>query len=103
MAVCQIEVVPVGTGSPSVGDYVAEVLKVLEEQFQDLKIELTPMGTVLEGDLDRILEAVKAAHQAPFRQGAQRVVTTVVIDDRTDKPLTAHGKIASVKKRLGQA
>ncbi len=102
MAVCQVEVVPVGTGSPSVGDYVAAVLKVLREQFSDLKVQLTPMGTVLEGDLDRILQAVKAAHQAPFGMGAQRVVTTVVIDERTDKPLSAEGKLASVRKRLGE-
>ncbi len=102
MAVCQVEVVPVGTGSPSVGDYVAAVLKVLKERFPDLRVELTPMGTVLEGDLDRILEAVKVAHQTPFAKGAQRVVTTVVIDERTDKPLTAEGKLASVRRRLGE-
>jgi uncharacterized protein YqgV (UPF0045/DUF77 family) len=39
-------------------------------------------------------------HAIPFEKGVQRVVTTVTIDDRKDKKVTAHEKLASVMKRL---
>jgi uncharacterized protein YqgV (UPF0045/DUF77 family) len=32
----------------------------------------------------------------------QRVVTTIKIDDRRDKPLTMSGKVESVRKKLGR-
>ena len=38
-------------------------------------------------------------HDVPFLKGAQRVVTTLKIDDRLDKRLTMEGKIKSVVKR----
>ncbi len=40
-----------------------------------------PMETVMEGPLDRLLEAAKAAHQACFEAGAERVVTVIKIAD----------------------
>jgi uncharacterized protein (TIGR00106 family) len=61
---------------------------------------LTPMSTILEGDLDKVLEAVKAMHEVPFRMGALRVSTTLRIDDRRDKPVTMAGKLAAVKAKL---
>jgi uncharacterized protein (TIGR00106 family) len=58
------------------------------------------MATVIEGDLNRILEVVREMHEVPFRRGAQRVSTTLVIDDRRDKPLTMQGKVDSVEEKL---
>ena len=100
MAVCSISVVPVGTGSTSVSPYVARCHELLKGA-KDVKYRLTPMATILEGDLGRIMELVLELHRVPFDEGANRVLTTVIIDDRTDKPLTMEGKIESVEKRLG--
>jgi uncharacterized protein (TIGR00106 family) len=99
MPVCQVTVVPLGTETPSLSLYVADCQRVLEK-YEDLVHQLTPMATVIEGDLNRILEAVKEMHEMPFRRGAQRVSTTLVIDDRRDKPLTMRGKLASVEEKL---
>ena len=100
MATVEVSIVPLGTKTPSVSKYVARALKVLEGDG-DIKFELTPMGTILEGNLDKLLESVRRMHESAFEDGVMRVVTTIRIDDRRDKPLTMGGKIASVERELG--
>jgi uncharacterized protein (TIGR00106 family) len=100
MAVCSISVVPVGTGSTSVSPYVARCHEMLKGA-RGIKYQLTPMATILEGDLARIFEVIADLHRVPFDQGAKRVLTTIIIDDRIDKELTMGGKVASVEKKLG--
>jgi len=97
--VAEVTIVPLSSASPSLSTYVAEVEKVLKN-FPRLKSMLTPMSTILEGEMDDVLEAVKAMHEAPFRLGALRVSTTLRIDDRRDKELTMAGKLAAVKSKL---
>ena len=99
MAVCSISVVPVGTGSTSVSPYVARCHEILEK-MDGIRYQLTPMATILEGDIERLLEVVLELHRAPFGKGAKRVLTTLIIDDRADKPLTMEGKVESVEKKL---
>ena len=100
MAMVEVSIVPVGTGSPSASEYVAQALKVLEAE-KDLKYELTAMGTIIQGDLDRLLEVVRKMHEAVLDSGVKRAVTTIKIDDRRDKALSISGKIAAVKKKMG--
>ena len=50
-------------------------------QESGVKYEVGPMETTLEGDLDELLEVVKAAHRACFTEGVERVVTVVKIAD----------------------
>ncbi len=97
--VAEVTVVPLGTASPSLSAYVAAVEKVLKK-FPRLKSMLTPMSTVLEGEMDEVVEAVKAMHEAPFRMGALRVSTTLRIDDRRDKKISMKSKLAAVKSKL---
>ena len=99
MAIAEVSVVPLGTKSASVSQYVARAIKILEQE-QDIKHEITPMGTIIEGDLDRILAVIKRMHEAVLGEGVVRVVTTVKIDDRRDKPLTMKGKLDSVRQKL---
>ena len=99
MAICSVSVVPVGTGTTSVSDYVARCHEVLGER-EGIRIRLTPMATIIEGELEAIMEAVTAIHRVPFERGAKRVLTTVIIDDRADAPITMGGKVASVERKL---
>jgi uncharacterized protein (TIGR00106 family) len=99
MAVVEVTIAPLGTGSPSVSHYVAGCHKVLE-QATGLKYQLTPMATVIEGDLDRILAIIRQMHETPFSRDAQRVMTTIRIDDRRDKAVTMAGKIKAVTDKL---
>ncbi len=99
MAMAEVTVVPMGTGSPSLSAYVAEVLKLVKES--GIKYQLTPMGTILEGEIGEILELVSKMHEVPFNhQEVKRVVTTLKIDDRRDKPLTMEGKVEAVTSKL---
>jgi len=97
--VAEITVVPLGTATPSLSPFVAAVEKVLKK-FPRLDSMLTPMSTILEGEMEDVLDAVKAMHEVPFRMGALRVSTTLRIDDRRDKPVTMAGKLAAVRKKL---
>ncbi len=99
MAIVEVTIAPLGTGSPSVSHFVAACHKVLE-QAPDLTYQLTPMSTVIEGELDRILAIIRQMHEVPFAGGAQRVMTTIRIDDRRDKELTMAGKIKAVTDKL---
>lgn len=98
MAVMEIVVIPLGTGTPSVSSYVADCVKVLKEM--GLKFQVTAMGTIVEGSLDELLEAVKRMHKVPFERGAPRVVTSVRIDERSDKELHIEEKVKSVEEKL---
>lgn len=99
MAVVEISVTPLGTGTPSVSEYVADCLKIVRES--GLSYQLTPMGTILEGDIDAIFKLLQRMHKAPFAAGAQRVSTLIKIDDRRDRTdHTMAGKVASVTRRL---
>ena len=99
MAIAEVSVVPLGTRTPSVSQYVARAVKVLERE-KSMKYEITPMGTIIEGDLDRILAVVKKMHEGTFGEGVARVITTVKIDDRRDKALGMREKVDSLKKKL---
>ncbi|MDD5557439.1 MAG: MTH1187 family thiamine-binding protein [bacterium] len=100
MPIMEISVVPIGTATASVGDYVARAVAALEGR-DDLRWELTAMGTIVEaGSVERLLEAALDLHRAVVAAGAPRVVTSIRIDDRRDAPLTAAGKVESVRARL---
>ena len=99
MVIAEISVVPLGTKTTSVSQYVARAVKVLEQE-KDIKYEMTAMGTIIEGDLDKILAAVKKMHERTFGEGVVRVVTTIKIDDRRDKAQGMKEKVDSLKKKL---
>jgi uncharacterized protein (TIGR00106 family) len=99
MPVCEISVIPVGTASPSVSEFVVEAQRVIKRS--GLKSQLGPMCTSFEGGIDDILKVARDVHEACFKKGAKRVLTTIKIDDRRDKPLSMEGKISSVEKKLG--
>jgi len=97
MAIVEVSIVPVGTQTPSVSQYVARAVQMLQNE-PDIKYELTAMGTIIEGDLERLLTLVGRMHQSAFDAGVMRVVTTVKIDERRDKASSISSKIEAVKK-----
>ncbi len=99
MAMIEINIVPMGTATPSVSDYVTRAVQLLDGE-KDIKYELTAMGTIVEGDLEKLLVLAGKMHQSSFAAGVMRVVTTIKIDERRDKTSTMVGKVASVRKKL---
>lgn len=98
MALMEISVVPIGLGSPSVGDHIAAVIKFLREQ--KIPHRLTDMGTIVEGPPAKLLEWARHLHELPFEKGVQRVITHITIDDRRDKKVALGDKISAVEARL---
>jgi uncharacterized protein (TIGR00106 family) len=100
MALMEITIVPLGAGT-SLSKYVARAVWALES-VPEIDYELTSMGTIVQGRMDRLLEVAQKMHQAVIDAGAQRVETTIRIDDRQDKPVTLSDKMASLQQALGE-
>lgn len=108
MAIVDVVVIPVGTEGPSVSKYIAEIQTKLKEYKNQGKIDyqLTPMNTLIEGDLKDLFEVVQVIHELPFDKGLDRVCTNIRIDDRRDKSRKMNDKLKSVENHLnngGQA
>ena len=101
MALIEVSVIPLGTGTPSVSSYVAQAVQLLQG-MENIKYELTAMGTIIEGETEQLLSLVAKMHQSAFDAGALRVVTTVKIDDRRDKALSSSGKLESLRRELAK-
>jgi len=89
--------VPIGVGV-SVGEYVAECQKVLQET--GLKHQLHAYGTNIEGDWDDVFTAVKRCHERVHGMGAPRISTSIKVGTRTDRDQAMQEKIDSVNQIL---
>jgi len=98
MALMHLTIIPLGTQTTSVGDYVAEIQQALGTS--GAPFQLTDMGTIIEGNSKDLLELAARLAEIPFKNGIQRVVTQISLDDRRDKNISIGDKSASVAARL---
>jgi uncharacterized protein (TIGR00106 family) len=98
MAIAEVSIVPLGTATTGVSNFVAGAVSILKTS--GLRFELTAMGTVLEGDLMAVMETIQKMHESPFSKGVQRVYTVIKIDDRRDKQTGMDYKVQSVQDKL---
>lgn len=99
MAVVELTICPLGTGTSSASKYVAGAQIVLSEQDK-VKYMLNPMGTVMEGDLDEIFALIRKIQEDVFDKGVDRVYSIIKVDDRRDKVASMEQKLESVKSKL---
>ncbi|MCQ6273707.1 MTH1187 family thiamine-binding protein [Bacillus sp. V3B] len=102
MAIVDVTVIPVGTKTASVSTYVADIHRVLKkyEEKGEIRFQLTPMNTIIEGDLPVLFEVIQAMHEVPFEKGLVRVCTNIRIDDRRDKERKMEEKVERVNHLL---
>lgn len=103
MVVIDVQIIPVGTKTASVSQYVAEIQHLLSKYKQQQVIEdyvLTPMNTQIQGSLKNLLSVVEAIHELPFQHAIDRVCTNIRIDDRRDKQLTMSGKLKAIENKM---
>ncbi len=93
--ITDIKIVPIGTETASLSRYIAACIDTLK-QAKDISYQVTAMGTIIQGPLERVLELTQQMHEVPFTVGAKRVVTTISIDDRRDKSATIESKVQAV-------
>jgi uncharacterized protein (TIGR00106 family) len=102
-AIACISVAPYGTGNPSLSKYVAQVIDLINRRVREkgMKIEHGSMVTTIEGPIHEIFTIFEEAHCLLLNRGlAQRVGTTIRIDQRTDKEASIAQKNESIRQRI---
>ncbi|MEW6417454.1 MAG: MTH1187 family thiamine-binding protein [Nitrospirota bacterium] len=94
----EFSIIPIGVGS-SIGDQLAEVLKIVDTS--GLPYKINPMGTVIEGEWDEVMKLIKKCHRTVMKMG-DRALTTISIDDRKGKPNRIDEKVKSIERRIGK-
>jgi len=95
--IAEIHIIPLGTATTSLSRYIAACINPVK-QAQGISYQLTAMGTIIQGPLERVLELAQKMHEVPFAMGVKRVVTTINIDDRRDKSVTIDSKVKAVNQ-----
>ena len=101
MALAEVSIIPLGTGTTSLSKYVAQVVKILQAE-PDIRYELTAMGTIIEGDLGQLFSIIQKMHESVFDDEVKRLFSVIKIDDRRDKTATITGKVESVMTKLAR-
>jgi len=94
----EFSIVPLDKGV-SLSEYVSKVIDLVDES--ELDYQLTPMGTIVEGDWDEVMGLIKQCHHT-MKEHSNRVETKIIIDDRKGAKDRITGKIDSVEKKLGK-
>jgi len=95
-AMAYVSITPLGE-SESVSKYVSRAVKVIKES--GLKWQLTPMGTVLEGEkLDDVLTVINRA--AEILEECNRISISIKIDYRRSRNSGMEGKVEAVMKQI---
>jgi len=95
----QFSIVPIGKRE-SLSKYVAVIVKEVEKS--KLPYRLTAMATIIEGPEDEVFALIRRCHQRA-KKFANRVLTTIIIDDRKGAKNRLQGKVRSVEQELGKA
>ncbi|MDP8024026.1 MAG: MTH1187 family thiamine-binding protein [Nitrososphaeria archaeon] len=96
--IVEIAIDPIGTNSTSVSGYIRKVVEAIEKM--NLKYQVGPMGTSFElKSVKQLGDILQTIHDELNKQGINRIVTTVRIDDRRDKEETMEYKVSRVVKK----
>lgn len=93
----EFSIIPLGKDE-SVSKFVAMAVEIIHQSGCNYRIN--PMGTVIEGDWDEVMDLIKKCHDA-VRKEAGRVITNITIDDRAVQGSRIEQKIRSVEKEIG--
>jgi uncharacterized protein (TIGR00106 family) len=99
MVLLEFSVTPLGVGQ-SVSPYVARCLEVVEASGLDYRLHA--MGTIVEGQLDQVLDVLRRSIEA-VAQDCDRVSCTAKLDYRRGHAGRLESKVASVEQQLGRA
>ncbi len=98
MVLLEFSMSPLDKGE-SLGEYVARSLDIVDKS--GLPYQLTPMGTIVEGEWDQVMGLVTACFQA-MSKDCGRISTSMKIDYRAGKSGRLKSKVRSIERRLGK-
>lgn len=83
----------------SVSAYVSRSLEIIDKSGLDYR--LNPMGTVVEGTWEEVLELLTKCYQR-MSGDCSRITMSLKVDYRKDKEGRLKSKIDSIEKKLGR-
>jgi uncharacterized protein (TIGR00106 family) len=98
MVLLEFAMAPGGRGE-SVSEYVARILDIIDRS--GVPYQLTPMGTILEGDWDQVMGVVTACFKA-LEADCSRIGVNLKVDFRAGPSSRLKSKTAKVEERLGR-
>jgi uncharacterized protein (TIGR00106 family) len=87
------------TKGESVSAFVARSLDIIDKS--GLPYQLTPMGTILEGEWPQVMAVVTACYEA-MSTDCDRIGCNIKIDYRAGKSGRLKSKVDSVQQKLGR-
>lgn len=98
MVLLEFSMAPTGQGD-SLSAQVARVIDVIDRS--GVPYQLTPMGTILEGEWAEVMAVVTACFEM-LTTDCQRIGVHIKVDYRAGPAGRLHSKVATVEERLGR-
>ena len=98
--IAAFSVTPLGLPTDSVGDLVADAVRVVRDS--GLPSETNAMFTNIEGEWDQVMGVIKAAVDLVAAR-APRVSVVIKIDHRPGVTDALHTKVETIEEELGRA
>ena len=80
-------------------EYVSRILDIIDKS--GVTYQLTPMGTIMEGEWKEVMGVVEACFQE-LQKDCKRISTSIKIDYRDGGKGRLQEKVAAVEKQLGR-
>ena len=98
MVLLEFSMSPLSKGD-SVCPYVARSLEIIDQSGLDYRLHA--MGTIIEGELDQVLDVMRKCMEA-MSADCDRITCTAKLDYRKGYSGRLESKVASVKQKLGR-
>lgn len=98
MVLLEFSMSPLAKGE-SVSQYVARSLEIIDASGLDYRLHA--MGTIVEGELDQVLEVLNKCFAA-MAEDCDRITCTAKFDYRRGYSGRLESKVASVEEKLGR-
>lgn len=98
MVLLEFAMAPRGVGE-SLSPYVARILDVIDKS--GLAYQLTPMGTIIEGEWDEAMAVVTACFKA-LDKDCPRIGVNIKADWKPGKDSRLTSKVDAVEKKIGR-
>jgi uncharacterized protein (TIGR00106 family) len=99
MVLLEMSITPLGKGD-SVSSYVAECVDIIDRSGLDY--ELHSMGTIVEGELDQVLDLLRRCIEQ-MATHSDRVTCAAKLDFRRGPGGRLKSKVTSVEQKLGRS
>jgi len=98
MVLLEFSIAPLDKGQ-SVSAYVARTLEIIEKSGLDYRLHA--MGTIVEGEIDQVLDVLRESFAA-MAADCDRITCTAKLDFRRGHRGRLESKVKSVEEKLGR-